>query len=147
MNLPFTLTPLRLILAAAGVIVFIGVIVWGVNSYQARKYDKDRQKYQASETAMKAERDQLSGENKVLKSQIASLEPQLLAYKSAQEVGKKVDDGLAKKIEDVGKESANAEANAQMPSTCNDRAQRVCDMFRASDKRFDCRAIFAECSR
>lgn len=114
------------VILAVVLIVFFALM----NQVQSCGYSKARKDYEAKDAALKTEYDRLSGENKQLKTEIASLEPQLLAYKSAQEAGKKVDDGLAKQIEEVGKESAKQDALTEEFADCEVRADRTCAKLR-----------------
>ena len=128
--------------------MLIGIAVFLFGQIQSCGYDKARKEYEVQETKSKAERDALIGENKALKTQIAALEPQLAIFKSAAESGKKVDEATAIKIEEVTKNAAIEEANAERPSDCRSRGQRVCDGLRAVNIRHDCATIIDEsCSR
>lgn len=132
---------------AAGVILIV-VVVYVSGQVMSWRYDKKRLEYEAQEIKSKAERDALIGENKALKTQIAELEPQLAIFKSAAENGKKVDEATATKIEEVTKNAAIEEANAERPSDCRTRGQRVCDGLRAVNIKHDCAVIIDEsCSR
>lgn len=136
--------PLYAILAGVAAIVLLFAVSSQVSSC---RYDKGRKEYEAKEEAWKTERAKLIATAEEKERRIAELEPQVQAFKAAAEAGKKVDEALAQKIEDVAKESADAEANAQVPTDCRTRADRICTMFRAGDSRFDCKPIFDACPK
>lgn len=129
-------------------VVGVLALLFGVSSQiSSCRYDKERAKYEAEKQAWASERGKLIGAAEEKERRVAELEPQVQAFKAAAEAGKKVDEGLAEKIEAVAKESADAEANAEIPVDCRIRAERICQLFRRSDARFDCRPLFAECER
>jgi hypothetical protein len=137
--------PYRFIAFCVAVLLLIGANVLLFGQVRSCGYDKARAKYEANEKTQKEERDRLVGENQQLRKQIAELEPKALAYTAIVDSKIKVDEGLKDKIEKVTEEASNAESVANQSTACRNRAQRLCDMFRASDRNFDCRVIFAEC--
>jgi len=137
--------PWRFVAFCIGVLLLIGAIVLLFGQVRSCGYDKARTQYEASEKTHKEERDRLAGENQQLRKQIAELEPKALAYTAIVDSKIKVDEGLKDEIEKVTEEASHAESVANQSTACQLRALRLCDMFRASDRNFDCGVIFAEC--
>lgn len=140
--------PYRVIVQIGAAVLFIALVIYLFGSIRSCQYDKARREYQQAEAHWKAERDGLKGENALLRTQIAELEPKVLAYQAAADAGRKVDENLAAKIEQIGKDSANEEAMANTPTDCRTRAARVCALLSTNRIPHDCGAITREsCSR
>lgn len=137
--------PWRLPAGAVLFVLFVAALFGAAGRIQSCGYDRGRAEFEAERKAWASERATLEARIAERDRRIGELEPQVQAFQAAAEAGKRVDEQLAQKIEAVAKESADAEANAQVPVDCRVRARRLCDMFRSGDARFDCRAIFAEC--
>ena len=112
------------------VVVIIVFIFGGFNWYFSRKYDKSRIEYQQKEEAWKVERTTLIANAEAKERQIAELESQNVAFRTAAEQGKKVDDALAAKIDQVSKEAADEMVAIDEPADCWVRADRTCSKLR-----------------
>ena len=132
-------------LQIAAAVILIALFLGAMSGIRSCSYQKAKAEYEASDKKHQEEYDRLAGENKELKKQREELLSQAAAYKAAAEAGKKVDEGLEQKIDEVSKETANAQANAETATDCRTRAERICNMFRTSDKRFNCNILFDEC--
>jgi uncharacterized protein YlxW (UPF0749 family) len=133
--------------AIAGVIVMVGFLAL-INQIQSWKYDKERKEYQAQSEQWKGERAKLIAEAESKEKRVAELESEVLAYKAAADAGKKVDDALAEKIEQLGEDAKHEEENALIPVDCATRGGRVCTLLRANGISADCASIIREsCSR
>ncbi len=130
------------IVAVIVIALFLGLL-YGVQSWA---YHRGQARYEAESKAWQIERAKLIADAEAKEKRIAELEPQVVAYKAAAEAGKRLDEEKAKQIEDLGKKEAEDEANANIPTDCRVRADRICTLFRASDKRFDCKPLFDQCS-
>lgn len=137
-------SPLNWIVGAVLLVAVISALVFGFSQVQSCNYNKTRKEYEAKEAAWYQERTKLIADAEAKEKRIAELEPQVLLYKAAADAGKKVDDALVTKIEQVGKDAAAAEANASIPTDCRTRAQRVCDLLRANNIPHNCGVITAE---
>jgi hypothetical protein len=110
-------------------------------------YDKHETKYESDRQAWQVERTTLTTRAEEKEKHAAALEIENQVYKATAEKSKQVDQELAAKIETMAKEAADEQVRAQAPADCRVRAQRVCDLFRADDPKYDCRAFFAQCDR
>lgn len=137
--------PWRLILFVGIVFAFLVVVFTLLNQVQSCGRDKARKEYEQESKNRAAQISQLEGENTQLRQQIAELEPKALALQAIIDSKVKVDEGLKDEIARVTEEAANAESVANQHINCRDRANRICALFRATDPRFDCAVIFAEC--
>lgn len=130
--------------------VAIGLLVlffWLFGQVQACGYKKARAEYQKDRDQwINVDRPKLIAEAEAKEKRIAELEPQLAIYKDAAEKGKKIDEAKQQQIEDVTKREAENEKTANLPTDCRSRANRLCDLFRTNDKRFDCKLFFDECA-
>lgn len=128
------------------VVVVIAGVLGAFYSIQSWAYHRGHAKYIEESKAWQGERAKLIAEAEAKEKRIAELEPQVVAYKAAADAGKRLDDAKVKEIEELGRKEAEDVANSQIPTTCADRARRVCELFRRTDSRFDCKPIFAECA-
>lgn len=136
---PWNLVALLVLLAAIA-----GAGFWLFGQVQSCTYHKARKDYDKKEAAWSKERTKLIADAEAKEKRIAELEPQILAFKAAADAGKKVDDELAAKIEQSGKDAAAAEAAALEPADCRVRAQRVCALLKSNNIPSDCGRITAE---
>jgi uncharacterized protein HemX len=133
--------------AIAGVIVIaLGFFLFG--QIQSCSYDKARKEYEAQSEQWKGERAKLIAEAEAKEARVAELETKIMAYQAAADAGKKVDDSLAEKIEQLGEDAKHEEEMANAPADCRTRAIRVCALLRANGINADCASITNEsCSR
>jgi len=136
--------PWNYVVGVALLVIVISALVWGFSQIQSCSYHKAKKEYDEKEAAWSQERTKLIADAEAKEKRIAELEPQVLAFKAAADAGKKVDDALVTKIEQVGKDAAAAEAAASEPVDCLVRATRVCDLLRANNIPHDCKRITAE---
>lgn len=108
------------------VVVIVAISIGGFSWFMSRKYDKDRLKYEAESKAWATERAGLIANAEMKEKQVAELESQVAAFRAAAEQGKKVDDALAAKIDEVSKAAADEAALIDAPADCWDRGQRTC---------------------
>lgn len=134
-------------LTIIGVVILIALFLGLLYGVQKWAYHRGQAKYEAESKAWQVDRAKLIAEAEAKEKRIAELEPQVVAYKAAAEAGKRLDEEKAKAIEDLGKREAEDVANSQIPTDCRTRAGRVCDLFKRTDAKFDCRPIFDECAR
>lgn len=107
-------TPWRIIGAVAGLVVLIGIITLSVNWFQARNLDKARKQYEADSKTWEATKAELLGRIHERDRQIAELEIQKQAFKTAAEQGVKMDAEKAKQIDEISaKEAADLEGIRQ----------------------------------
>jgi hypothetical protein len=128
-------------------VIVIALLLGGFYSIQSWAYHRGHAKYIEESKAWQTERAKLIADAEAKERRIAELEPQVVAYKTAAEAGKRLDEDKARQIEELGRKEAEDVANSQIPATCADRARRVCDLFKRSEAKFDCRPIFAECGQ
>lgn len=114
--------------------------------WSGKRYDKKQAAYEAEKQQWATEKAALEAGIIERDKKMAQREVQIQALEAAGEAKKKVDDELAKKIEDEAKKIVDAERNAQIPTDCRTRAGRICDLFRATDKQFNCAILFSECA-
>lgn len=125
--------------------VVLGTGYWAVSGVQRWVYNRHRAQFEAERQVWAVERAKLLQRAEDDERRIAELEPQVAAFKTAAEQGRKIDKEKADEIQEVIAREAAAERAAQVPVDCWVRASRVCELFRANDKRFDCTAIFDAC--
>jgi hypothetical protein len=118
--------PVNWIVGVGIVGLLIGLVLYGFNQVQACGYDKARKDYQTKETQLKAERDKLLEKVAERDKRIAELEPQAAAFRAAAEQGKKVDDDLAQKIEQIAEDAAKEMDDINQPADCWVRSDRTC---------------------
>lgn len=138
--------PWRLIIFVIIVLMVVAIFFTLFSQVRSCQYDKARKEYEEQSKVREAKVNQLEGENAVMRKQIAELEPKALAYTAIVDSKIKVDEGLKDKIEKLTEDAANAENMANTNVPCRVRAQRLCDLFRAGDSKFDCNILFAECA-
>lgn len=114
--------------------------------WSGKRYDRKQAAYEADKKQWATDRAKLEAGIAERDKRMAERDIRIQALEAAGEAKKKVDDDLAKKIEEEAKKIADAEANAQIPTTCRNRAERICELFRATDKQFNCAILFNECS-
>lgn len=140
--------PWNWVVSVVLLVIVIAVLVWAFSQVQSCSYHKAKKEYDAQEAKWSQERTKLIADAEAKEKRIAELEPQVLLYKAAADAGKKVDDDLAGKIEQVGKDAAAAEAAAVGVSDCRVRAARVCELLRTNRIPHDCAVITTEsCAR
>lgn len=139
--------PYNWIVALAILVAVIVGCVFLFGQIRGCQYKKERADYQKKEDAWNLERTRLIATAEAKEKRIAELEPKVLFYEAAAEAGRKVNDDLAKKIEDVSKQAGDEESRALVPTDCNVRARRVCDLLRANNIPHDCAAITIESCR
>ena len=140
-----TKVKIALIVGAALVLLVIGVV--GGRAWRGRQVHKAYEQYHQEKAEWDKTRAGLIARAEAHEQRIAELEPQVVAYKAAAEEGKRLDESKVKAIEELGKKEAQNEATANQPTECGVRAQRICDMFRSTDRNFDCTALFDQCKR
>lgn len=128
------------------VLVLIAGAVYFANWWSGARYDKKQAEHEAEKAKWATERAGYEARIAERDRAMAERDIRIQALEAAAEARKKVDDDLAKKIEEEAKKIAEAEKNAQIPTSCILRAERICALFRATDKRFDCTVLFGECS-
>lgn len=126
-------------------VILIALAFSGASRWTARRYDKGRLKYEADSKAWATERPALVARAEESEKRERAKDMEAAAWKAAAESGRKIDEETAQKIEEVAKEAANAEANAQIVIDCRTRADRLCGLFKSSDSRFNCNVIYDEC--
>lgn len=126
-------------------VLLIAFAIGGGSWWTARKYDKGRLKYEADSKAWATERPALIARAEESEKRERAKDMEAAAWKAAAESGRKIDEETAQKIEEVAKEAANAEANAQIVIDCRSRADRLCSLFKSGDSRFNCNVIYDEC--
>lgn len=132
---------------AAGVILIV-IVVFLFGQIQSCNYDKARKEYEAEKQAWLQERPKLIANAEAKEARVAELESEILAYKAAADAGKKVDDALAQKIEQLGEAARHEEEMANAPVDCATRGGRICQLLRANNIPADCAVIIREsCSR
>lgn len=114
--------------------------------WSGRRYDKKQAAYEAEKAQWVTDKAALEEGIKQRDKRMAERDVRIQALEAAGEAKKKVDDDLAKKIEEEAKKIVDAETNAQIPTSCRNRADRICSLFRATDKQFNCAVLFNECS-
>lgn len=112
-------------------VLSIAFMFGGFNWYYSRKYDKERIEYQKKEDSWNVERTTMIANAEAKEKKIAELESQNVAFRTAAEQGKKVDDALAAKIDQVSKEAADEMDATDLPADCWVRADRTCAKLRA----------------
>ena len=114
----------------AGIIAIV-LIAGGISWFQSTRYDKKRLEYEAQAKQWATERAGLIANAEAKEKQVAELESQLAAFRAAAEQGKRVDDALAAKIDEVSKAAADESARTDAVATCAERAERTCAKLRA----------------
>jgi hypothetical protein len=107
-------------------------------------YNRGSAKFHQEQEAWKVERTGILARAEASEKRAAELEPKAIAFEALAAQHKAADAGLVTKIEEVSKNAANAEAIAEGPADCADRAKRVCDGLRANKIAVDCGAITRE---
>ena len=138
------LTPGRVLAGILGLFVFIGIIVVSVNWFQARGYDKARKEFEVQSKAWDKERAGAIARAEEAEKRQAALEPKAAAFDALVGQKKAIDAGLAKKVEEVSTNAANAEAMAETVTDCGVRANRVCALLSSNNIKHDCAAIRRE---
>lgn len=116
-----------------GIVLAVGLIMlmFGIGSWwSGSRYNKARAEYQKNEDAWKTERTTLIANAEAKEKRIAELEPQVLAFQAAADAGKKVDEELANKIEQISTDAAAEAAATDAPAECGVRAERTCAKLR-----------------
>lgn len=118
------------LVAGIAAVILIALLIGGWGWYVARRYDKGRLQYEADAKAWATERAGLIANAEAKEKQVAELESQVAAFRAAAEQGKKVDDALAAKIDEVSRQAAEELASTEQPAECVIRAQRTCEKLR-----------------
>lgn len=129
------------------VVVLVGATTLGADAWKAHGLTKSQEALNIATKQWNEERAKLIADAEARERHIEELEPQVLAYKAMAQQGKILDEAKAKQIDEVIKKENSDEENANKPTDCNVRATHLCDMFRATDKRFDCATLFAQCQK
>lgn len=137
--------PWNWILSLVAAVLIIAVGFWLSAQIQACGYSKAHKELEAETQKWQKERAALIADAEAKEKHIEELEPQVVAFRAAAEQGKRLDEEKAKQIEEISKKETANENTANASTDCRTRATRLCDMFRATDKRFDCGTIFAQC--
>lgn len=123
--------PWGFIVGGVLVVLLIAALFWAFGQVQSCNYRKARVEYDEKEKTWKADRDKLVADAAAKEKRIAELEPKVLAYEQAAEQGKKVDRGLADKIDRISKEAADEAAVTDSVIDCGVRAERTCAKLRS----------------
>lgn len=134
----------KIIGGAIGLFVLVAVIVLSLNWWQARNYDKAREKYEADSKAWNTERTAILTRAEEAEKRAAALEPKAIAFDALAEQHKAADPALVKKIEEVSQNAANAEAKAEGPSDCATRASNICALLTTNKIKHDCGTVTRE---
>lgn len=122
--------PWRLLLFLV-IVLALGAIVFTLFSQVSScRYDKARKEYEEKEKAWTVERTTLIANAEEKERRVEELESQNAAFRAAAEQGKKVDDALAAKIDQVSKEAADEAALTDQTTDCWTRADRTCMKLR-----------------
>lgn len=118
--------PWRLILFVGIVIAALVIVFTLFSQISSCRYDKARKEFEEKEKAWTVERTKLITNAEAKERRVEELESQNAAFRAAAEQGKKVDDALAAKIDQVSKEAADEAARTDLPDDCWNRADRTC---------------------
>lgn len=108
------------------VVVLIAMAFGGYGSCAAARYDKQRQKYEADSKAWASERAKLEGQIAERDKQIETLKVKEATLQAIAEKGKKIDEALATKIDQVTKDAAAEATTTDQPADCWIRGDRTC---------------------
>lgn len=143
--------PYRLIVFFAVVVTFGGLIFLAFDQVSSCRYNNGRAQYEKEKREWTKQREAWATERAGLiataegkEKRIAELEPKAIAFDTLAEQNKRIDAGLAKQVEEVSKNAAIQEANAELPTECRVRVERVCALLRANKYNADCARITAE---
>jgi septal ring factor EnvC (AmiA/AmiB activator) len=139
--------PWRLIVFIIAICAAIAGIIFLFGQMQSCGYNRAQTQFDKEKEQWQQQRAVLESQAKEHEAKIAELEPKALAYEAAAKNAQRIDASLADKINQITEDSKNAQQNADVTVDCSVRAQRICDLFRASDKKFDCSVVFNQCSR
>lgn len=123
--------PYRFITFICAIVLLILAVLGLFGSIRSCSYDKARAEYQKQSDEWQKERNQLLGQVAERDKQIEQLKAKEAAYVAADQAGKKVDDALAAKIDEVTKAAANEEIATDQPADCWVRADRTCSKLAA----------------
>jgi hypothetical protein len=113
-------------IAAGLVIVLIVAFTFWRDRRAAAKYDKERAAYELNSKQWATERAGLLGRIAERDKQIEQLEAKEAAIIAIDQAGKKIDDALATKIDEVTKAAADEAIAVDAPADCWLRADRTC---------------------
>lgn len=107
-------------------VLLISFLVWGFSQVQSCSYNKARKEYDGQSKAWATEKAKLLGQIAERDKQIEQLEAKEAALIAADKAGKKIDDALATKIDEVTKAAAAEASITDLPADCALRAERTC---------------------
>lgn len=130
------------IIAVLIVAIIIAFIFGGFNWYFSRKYDKQRAEYETNSKAWATEKAQLLGGIAERDKAIEQLKAKEAVIIAADQAGKKLDDALATKIDEVTKAAAEEATATDGFTDCWVRGDRTCAKLAALKPpiRIDCDA-------
>lgn len=118
--------PWRLISGLALIAILIAAVLGLFSQVSSCGYDKARKEHEEQSKAWATERVKLLANAEAKEKQVAELELQVTAFRAAAEQGKKVDDTLADKIDQVSKEAADEALVTDAATDCWIRGDRTC---------------------
>ena len=118
--------PYRLLVFVVAVVALVLVFFTLFSQIQSCGYDKARARYEKESKEWATERATLLGQVAERDKQIEQLKAKEAVYIAADQAGKKVDDALAAKIDEVTKAAAAEAIATGEPADCWVRADRTC---------------------
>jgi len=118
--------PYRLIVFVIAAVALLVIVFTLFNQVKSCGYDKARKDYEDQSRAWANERAILLGRIAERDKQIEQLEAKEAAIIAADKAGKKLDDDIANRIDEVTKAAADEAISTDAPADCTDRAERTC---------------------
>lgn len=114
------------------------------NRMMACRYDASHEQYEQERAQWVKEKQQLLTSIAVKQAKIDELQPQILAYEQLAEDKKKLDEGIAARIDQTMEDFQREQQNTDAPVDCRTRAGRVHDKYGAAGIPIDLDALVRE---
>ena len=118
--------PYRLIIFIIMAVAVVLIVLALFSQVRSCGYNKARLEYEQQAKAWQDERNKLLGQIAERDTQIEQLKAKEAAVIAADQAGKKIDDALAAKIDEVTKAASAEEIATNQPTDCWVRADRTC---------------------